>query len=130
MGRPCDEIRFGEPFAFRMLWNHGKAIPGAYYAIRVSDDQDRLLFAVNTLSTVLMIESRGLHDVICQVTTNVLVPGEYYAALGCYIRPHTLISVLDPCLKLVVVNVPYRTSKVFNIVGNPAFAIQPAWEQR
>ncbi len=129
-GDPCEHIQFGEPFAIRMMWNHRSAIPSAAYAIRVNDDHEHLLFAVNTLLTDLAIETQGTHTVICKVETNVLTPGEYFVSVGCYVRPHTSVSVVDSCMKLVVVDVPFNKTQPFNIIGKPAFALQGKWEER
>ena len=128
-GVPCQHLRFGEPFTIHMLWKQWSDIPGVAYAIRVYDEGDRFLIAVNTINTDLEIESKGMQDVLCKFDYNVLVPGEYYISIGSYIRPHTDVQVVDPCLKLVVVNVPYRPDIIFNIVGNPVFALHPSWNK-
>lgn len=128
-GERCQNLRFGEPFSIRMLWEHAKQIEGVAYAIRIYDDRDRFLSAANTLNSGLEIESSGTHEVQCKFAENVLVPGEYYVSVGCYIRPHTALCVVESCLKLLVLDVPYRASHGFNILGNPVFALHPSWTQ-
>jgi lipopolysaccharide transport system ATP-binding protein len=128
--KPCEHLKFGEPFTIRMLWQHFAEIDGVAYAIRVHDTRERFLFAVNTLSTDLRIGSKGLHEVLCKFSDNVLVPGEYDVSIGCYIRPHTSIHVVDLCVRLIVLNVPHRTDNGFNIVGDPLIAIQASWIQK
>jgi lipopolysaccharide transport system ATP-binding protein len=126
-GEPCHRLHFGEPFAIRMRWLHTSAIPGAAYAIRVYDEQDLFLFAVNTLDAHLKIEEKGIHEIHCGFRHNVLVPGEYYVSIGCYIRPYRKVHAVEPCFKLVVVNASSSGDTSFNIVGNPAFAMFPSW---
>jgi lipopolysaccharide transport system ATP-binding protein len=127
---PCQTLKFGEPFTVRMVWRHFTDIAGAAYAVRVYDVRERFLFAVNTIDSGVEIASTGLHEVLCRFSDNVFVPGEYYVSIGCYIRPHTNVHVVDLCLKLAVVNVPYRDHNVFNIVGDPMFAVHPSWIQK
>lgn len=119
----CEHLRFGEPFAIRMLLQHFSAIPAVAYAIRIYDSQNRFLSAVNTLNEDLSIEDEGLHDINCKFTQNILVPGEYYISIGCYIRPHTTVYLVEPCLSLVVQDVSYNENKPFTIMGNPVFAM-------
>jgi homopolymeric O-antigen transport system ATP-binding protein len=126
-GKPCQNVHFGEPFSVRMRWLHTSAIQGAAYAIRVHDERDCFLFAVNTLNAHLRIEKEGIHEVRCRFQHNVLVPGEYSVSIGCYVRPHTKVHAVEPCFKLVVVNVPSHPDTLFNIVGNPTFAMFPSW---
>jgi lipopolysaccharide transport system ATP-binding protein len=127
-GTQCQHLRFGEPFTIRMVWQHASDIPAVSYAIRIYDERERFLCAANTLNTNLPIESRGIHQVLCKFDQNVLIPGEYHLTIGCYIRPHTNVHVVDPCLKLIILNVPYYPNANFNIVGNPAFAVQSSWK--
>jgi hypothetical protein len=102
----------------RMLWQHRSDIPEVAYAIRTYDDHERLLFAVNTLCTDLEIEEEGIHEVLCRFDHNVLVPGENYVSIGCYIRPHTIIHAIDPCLSLTVLDIPYNARNVFKLWKN------------
>lgn len=125
----CQHLRFGEPFTIRMVWLHSSEIPGASYTVRVYDRHDRFLFAANTINLNLAIEEKGVHSVDCRFDHNVLVPGNYYISIGCYVRPHTNMHVVDPCLKLVILDVSFRANASFNIVGNPAFALFPSWNK-
>jgi lipopolysaccharide transport system ATP-binding protein len=128
--QPCQTLKFGEPFTVRMVWRHFTEVAGAAYAVRVYDARERFLFAVNTIDTGVEIASTGRHEVLCRFSDNVFVPGEYYFSIGCYIRPQTNVHVVDLCLKVAVVNVPYRDRNVFNIVGDPMFAVHPSWVQK
>ena len=127
-GDRCQHLRFAEPFSVQMRWFHSSTIPGASYSIRVSNESDRLLFAVNTLNEPVSIDDKGVHEIKCTFSYNVLVPGEYYISIGCYVRPHSKIQAIEPCLKLVVDEIPYYSTNSFNIVGNPVFAMTPSWK--
>jgi len=129
-GKRCQHLKFGEPYSIRMLWKHSSRIDGVAYAVRIYDDRDRFLCAVNTLNSDLEIDQPGIHDVQCKVANNILVPGEYYISMGCYVRPHTNVHVVDSCLKFVILNVPYQAENSFNIVGSPVFVLQPSWSQK
>lgn len=126
-GKPSEYLYFGEPFSIRLLWRHWSDIYGVSYAIRFYDAHERFLFAVNTLGLDLGLEAHGLHEVYCNMHHNVLIPGSYYCSIGCYIRPHTTIQSIDPCLSFSVIEVPYQAGPTFNIVGNPIFAVNAAW---
>jgi lipopolysaccharide transport system ATP-binding protein len=123
----CDHLRFGEDFTVRMLWEQKADIPNLSYAIRVSDGYDRLIFAVNTINSSLETDRRGIHEIRCRVSPNVLVPGEYRVSIGAYVRPHTTLHVVDPCMKLIVVDTAYLLDHAFNIVGKPLVALRPSW---
>lgn len=126
-GEPCEHLRFGEPFTIRMRWVHNVPIQGVAYAIRVIDDRDRLLFAVNTLNTTLEFGRPGTRDIRCFFKQNVLTPGEYYVSVGCYVRPHTIIHAVERCFKLNVVNIANHIDHSFNIVGDPLVALTASW---
>jgi|SoiMetStandDraft_2_1073263.scaffolds.fasta_scaffold00805_5 homopolymeric O-antigen transport system ATP-binding protein len=49
-GTRCNHLRFWEDFTVRMLWEQKSDISNLFYAIRVSDSHDRLVFAVNTIN--------------------------------------------------------------------------------
>ena len=127
-GDPCARLRFAEPFSVRMRWFHSATIQGASYSIRVFDESDRLLFAVNTLNEPITIEEEGVHEIKCTFTHNVLVPGDYYISIGCYVRPHSKIQAIEPCLRLVVLDIPFYPTNSFNVVGSPVFAMRPSWK--
>lgn len=127
--QPTDSLLFGEPFSFRLSWQHWVEPLAAAYAIRVYDPKDRLLFAANTLDSSLNIDTQGFCTVTCAFSTNVLPPNEYRVLVGCYVRPHTILDEVESCLKLVVLNVPYRPSFTFNIVGDPAIILPHTWSQ-
>jgi lipopolysaccharide transport system ATP-binding protein len=126
-GTRCNHLRFGEDFTVRMLWEQKSDIPNLSYAIRVSDGYDRLIFAVNTINSSLKTDRRGTHEIRCRVSPNVLVPGEYRVSIGAYVRPHTTLHVVDPCMKLIVVDTAYLLDHAFNIVGKPLVALRPSW---
>jgi lipopolysaccharide transport system ATP-binding protein len=125
-----DQLRFGESFAIRIVWEHFSDIPGVSYSIRVYDELSRFLFAANTIGTPLKIEAKGIHAVQCQFEPNILVPGVYYLSIGAYVRPYTTIYVAERCLRLVVSSMPYREDNPFNIVGRPLVAVHPKWSMR
>ena len=125
--KACQHLRFGEPFSVRMLWQRRKELPAACYSIQAHDERNRFLFATNTIGTGIDIEDAGLHEVVCRFDHNVLVPGTYYFSVGCYVRPHTTVDAVAPCLRVMVVNIPYGGRRVFDIVGNPAVAVQASW---
>jgi lipopolysaccharide transport system ATP-binding protein len=129
-GKPCQALKFGEPFTLRMVWRHSAEVAGAAYAVRVHDARERFLFAVNTIGSGVEIAGAGLREVLCRFSDNVLVPGKYYFSMGCYVRPHTSLHVVEIGLKLAVVNVPYRGDNAFNIVGDPIFALHASWTQK
>jgi lipopolysaccharide transport system ATP-binding protein len=122
-----NELRFGESFTIRMLWEHFSNIPGVSYSIRVYDEYNRLLFAVNTTNSAVRIEDRGIHEVSCKFEPNILIPGVYYFSIGSYVRPYTTIHVVERCLRLVVLRSPYHPSYPFNIMGQPLVAVRPQW---
>jgi len=127
-GRNCEYLKFGEPFSIHMVWKHEEPIPAVAYAIRLYDDRDRFLFGVNTLNTNISISEKGIYNIICNIDSNVLVPGNYYLSIGAYIRPHTSIHVKEHCLTASIINVPFYGDHNFNIVGNPVIALKPRWE--
>jgi hypothetical protein len=129
-GARSEQLRFGEDFSVRMVWQHFSDIPGVSYSIRVYDECSRFLFAVNTISTSLRIEDTGIHEVDCKFDPNILVPGVYYFSIGSYVRPYTTIHVVERCLRLVVASMPYRADNRFNIVGRPLVAVHPEWSTR
>lgn len=129
-GESCQNVKFGEPFTIRMRWLHRSSIRGATYAIRVYNEREVLLFAVNTLTADLQIERKGLHEVHCRFDHNVLVPGEYYVCIGCYVRPHTTVHTVDPCFKLLIGNLAFHPLRSFNIAGNATFAMFPSWTRQ
>jgi homopolymeric O-antigen transport system ATP-binding protein len=127
-GNGCQHLRFAEPFSVRMRWFHSSKIMGASYSIRVFDESDRFLFAVNTLNEAVSLDEQGVHEVTCTFPQNVLVPGEYFVSIGCYVRPHSKVQAIEPCLKLWVDDIPFYPNNAFNIVGNPVFAMTPSWK--
>jgi lipopolysaccharide transport system ATP-binding protein len=129
-GTRCNHLRFGEDFTVRMLWEQESDIPNLSYAIRVSDSYDRLIFAVNTINSSLKTDRRGIHEIRCRVSPNVLVPGEYRVSIGAYVRPHTTLYVVDPCMKLIVLDTAYLLDHAFNIVGKPLVALRPSWDMK
>ncbi|MBW7943327.1 MAG: Wzt carbohydrate-binding domain-containing protein, partial [Candidatus Kuenenia stuttgartiensis] len=120
-------IRYQEPFSIKMLWKCLSSIRAAAYAVRFYDNQNRLLFALNTLDLELESVAPGLHELIVHFPINPLPPGAYYVTLGCYIRPHSIIQEIENCLKVVVENIPYRSGKLFNVIGNPIVTIPAEW---
>ena len=129
-GTRCNHLRFGEDFTVRMLWEQKSDISNLSYAIRVSDSYDRLVFAVNTINSSLKTDRRGIHEIRCRVNPNVLVPGEYRVSIGAYLRPHTTLHVVDPCMKLIVLDTAYLSDHPFNIVGKPLVALRPSWDMK
>ena len=127
-GKQCQYVRFGEPFSIRMIWKHYSNIQGLAYAIRIYDSHNRLLCAMNTLN-VTINEDKGIHEVICKFEYNIFIPQEYYISIGSYIRPHTAIHVVDPCLKLIVEDIAYNKDNPFTILGSPLFVVPVNWEQ-
>jgi lipopolysaccharide transport system ATP-binding protein len=129
-GAPSHFLHFGEPFTIHMLWQHWSAIEGVAYAIRFYDLHNRLLFAVNSINTELQIESKGIHNIDCRFDENVLIPGEYIVSIGCYIRPHTVVHVIDTCFIIKIINSSYRLDNIFDIFGEPIFALNPSWRSK
>jgi homopolymeric O-antigen transport system ATP-binding protein len=129
-GIRCNYLRFGEDFTVRMLWEQKSDILNLSYAIRVSDNYDRLIFAVNTINSSLKTDRRGVHEILCRVRPNILVPGEYRISVGAYVRPHTTLHVVDPCMKLIVLDTAHLPDHTFNIVGKPLVALRPSWDMK
>jgi lipopolysaccharide transport system ATP-binding protein len=127
-GKTAQYIHFGEPFAICMEWQHFRSTPAMAYALRIYDSQNRFLCAVNSLNTNFSIEEHGIRQIVCAFDHNVLVPGDYTISIGCYIRPHTVVHVVDPCFRLVIQNVPYHQSHPFNILDNPLFMMPASWK--
>ena len=128
-GEPCQYLRFGEPFSIRMLWQHRSDIKGVNYSIRVFDNRDRFLCAVNTQTSDMKIESVGTHEIRCRFDQNVLAPGDYFFTISCFVKPKTtMLHVAERCLGSVVSDVPYYSDNIFNIRGNPIFAQQATWQ--
>jgi homopolymeric O-antigen transport system ATP-binding protein len=126
-GEPCNAILFGEPFAFRMRWHHRTLeTRSSAYALEMHDDRDRFLFAVNTLTCDLDVGRTGRREVTCSFPHNVLVPGSYYVAIGCWARPRC-IHFVEHCLRFEVLTAPYRNEEPFNIFGGPIFAMKSSW---
>ena len=96
-GRSTDFVRFGEPFSIHMRWRNHKAVPGSFYFVRVTDEQGRQLFTVNHRG-LLDVESAGDHAVVCRFDHNVLVPGRYWASLGCFLMPKTFLHHVENAL--------------------------------
>jgi homopolymeric O-antigen transport system ATP-binding protein len=129
-GTRCDHLRFGEDFTVRMLWEQVSRISNLSYAIRVSDSYERLIFAVNTINSSLKTDRQGIHEIRCRISPNVLVPGEYRVAIGAYLRPHTTLHAIDPCMKLIVLDTSCSPDHTFNIVGKPLVALRPLWDMK
>jgi lipopolysaccharide transport system ATP-binding protein len=106
-GEPGGSVRFGEPFAVRMVWENRAAIPGAFYFVQVDDDRGRLISATNHRGEDLDVERPGRHEVVCRVESNVLVPGDYTLSIGCFQRPKTFFHHVPHCLRLQVLEVAY-----------------------
>ena len=128
VGQPCEYLHFGEPFAVRMVWKHNASIRGGSYALRIYDAHNRFLCATNTIKTSAFNENPGIYHLVCSVMLNLFVPGEYCVAIGCYIRPHTTVYVIDPCLRIIIQDIPHAQNTPFNIIGNPIFAIHASWK--
>jgi lipopolysaccharide transport system ATP-binding protein len=125
---PCEFLRFGEGFRIRMLWEHSATLAGLSYAVRISDDYDRFLFAANTINDPhLPIDQPGIHEVFCSFGTNILVPGFYNVTIGSYLRPHRTIHVANRCLRLVVAKIAYDSRHPFDVVGDPLVALAAEW---
>jgi lipopolysaccharide transport system ATP-binding protein len=129
-GTRCGHLRFGEDFTVRMLWEQKSNISNLSYAIRVSDSYDRLIFTLNTINSSLKTDRRGIHEIRCKVSPNVLVPGEYRVSIGAYLRPHTTLHAIDPCMKFIVLDTSYLPDHTFNIVGKPLVALRPSWDMK
>jgi lipopolysaccharide transport system ATP-binding protein len=126
----CNQLRFGEPFWIRMHWKHNNPVPAIAYAVRVFDDYDRLLFAVNTLDhDELCLECSGDHIVTCGFPNNILPPGRYRVAIGAWVRPHTEVQVIEDCIAICVDTVPFASDHRFEIVGSPAAAVKVLWKK-
>ena len=128
-GRSCDSLLYREPFALRMVWRHFVEVAASSYAVRVYDNRNRFLFAVNTLGSDLQLHHPGLREITCSFDYNVLIPGNYYVTIGCYVRPYKEVHVVKDCLRLTILPVPYQSGPRFSVVGDPAFALHPDWSQ-
>jgi lipopolysaccharide transport system ATP-binding protein len=126
-GKPCETLKFGEPFSIHMIWYHVSPIQALAYAIRVYDSQNRFLCATNTLSSDFSVDHRGEYDVLCKFDPNVLVPGEYYLSIGAYIRPHKTLHIVEACIKLIIEEIAYNQDNLFNVVGSPIFSMPTSW---
>jgi lipopolysaccharide transport system ATP-binding protein len=127
--KSCDALRYGEPFSLRMVWRHLVDVAGNSYAVRVYDNRNRFLFAVNTLGTHLRLDGPGLREATCSFEHNVLVPGSYYLTIGCYVRPSREVHIVKDCIRLTILDVPYDPGARFAILGDPVFALHPHWNQ-
>jgi hypothetical protein len=77
----------------------------------------------------MRLDHRGLREITCTFDNNVLVPGDYYVTIGCYVRPYKEVHVVKDCLRLTIQAAPYQRGLRFSIVGDPAFALHPEWSQ-
>lgn len=126
-GERCKSLRFAEPFSLRMRWRHRSRIPGAFYFLRAFDNLGRHLFSVNHLGTGLDVQSEGLHEVVCHFPFSVLIPGAYSITVGCFVPPKTFVHLVEDCLGLLVVDVPYGDS-LLNVPEQAIFAPRPRWQ--
>jgi lipopolysaccharide transport system ATP-binding protein len=126
-GESGGTLLFGEPFAFRMRWQHRAPSRGTDYAVRVHDYRDHFLFAANTTASRLRLDTKGEREVICSFAENALVPGEYYVNIGCYVWPGKASHVVEQCLRFSVLVAPYDSNVPFNIVGDPLFSMKCSW---
>lgn len=124
-----DSVLFGEPFYIRMKFVHKSRLPGISYSIRIYDQKERLVSAANTLKDELDIEKKGVIDIFCFLPGNFFIPGEYRVAIGCYIRPSSIIDEVNDCLKLIINNTPHSKDFTFTLVGDPAVAIPSKWSK-
>jgi lipopolysaccharide transport system ATP-binding protein len=111
-GAPRPHLRFGEPFAVAMEWEHREPIQGVSYFLRVYDNRERLLFAANTWHEELALDAAGRHGVVCAVEANALVPGDYSITLGCFVRPRTVVHLVEHALGFQVTEVPFAGGAV------------------
>lgn len=123
----CGQLRFGEPFAIRLVWQHQRRMTGAFYFIRVHDDRRRLIFAANTKNAGLALDEASRHELYCTVPENVLVPGLYSLSVGCYAQTHPTIHHVDPCLSFRVTEVPYRPTHVLDTLWDSVVAVRCSW---
>jgi lipopolysaccharide transport system ATP-binding protein len=124
-------VLFGEPFTIQLTWQNTVTLPESIdYAIRVYDERDRFVTAVNTTQTNGLVPFEiGTHTVRCRVETNLLTPGEYRIAIGAYIRPHTTLQNIDDCLKLSVDEVAYDPKFMYTLRNKPVVALPATWEE-
>jgi lipopolysaccharide transport system ATP-binding protein len=127
-GEPCEHLRFGEAFSVRMVWDYRARLPGIFYWIWVTDQRGRLLCAANTRDGDLVLQSVGIQSVTCVFDQNAFVPGEYYISIGCY-TPFNPVSVLDPCLTLAVISIPFDPDYAFDTTNASIFSMRAHWEQ-
>ena len=127
-GRPCDSVRFGEPFSVAMKWRQAATSAEPTYALRLYNTQDRLLFAANSVVSQIEDSGRaGTRWVNCRFEHNALVPGDYSISIGCYVRPDTTLHAAERCLAFAVLDVPYREEHTYTLVGAPLFAPETHW---
>ncbi len=129
-GSTAQTVLFGEPFTLKTVWNNTATLPDAVsYTIRLFDDRDRLITAMNTTQTALQPTAEGLHTLMCHVPHNYLTPGEYRVEVGCYVRPHTTLLKIDDCIKLVVSDVAFDRQFLYTLMQNPIIALPAQWEE-
>jgi lipopolysaccharide transport system ATP-binding protein len=107
-GRACSHVSLGEPFGLRLRWLHRDRIHGAEYLARVFDQRERFLFGTNTQRVPLGLEAAGVHEVVCRVESNVLVPGEYTVTVGCFVPPNTRMHQVEACVSFGVFETPFE----------------------
>ena len=131
-GSDAQTVLFGEPFTIQTVWHNNSKLPEAVsYTIRLFDDRDRLITAMNTTQNDdIQPTAEGLHTLTCRVPNNYLAPGEYRVEVGCYIRPHTTLLKVDDCMKLVVSDVAFDRQFMYTLVNRPAVALPAEWGEQ
>jgi lipopolysaccharide transport system ATP-binding protein len=129
-GSNAQTVLFGEPFTIQTVWHNREKLSDAVsYTIRLFDERDRLVTAMNTIQTDLQPTDEGRHTLVCHVPHNYLTPGEYRVEVGCYIRPHTTLLKIDDCLKLVVSDVAFDRQFLYTLKQNPVVALPAEWQE-
>jgi len=127
-GRRTGRLRLGEPFTLRMRWRHREPIRGASYFVRVFDARDRMIFSTNTHASDLVLDGAGVHDAECRVEANVLMPGDYAATIGCFVRPKTMVQQVEAALSFEVLPVPHEDDVQLD-VGPALVAVPTRWSR-
>lgn len=127
---PTQSILFGEPFTVETTWFNNMVLPESVsYSIRLYDERDRLVTEVESLNTDLAPISEGEHTVRCGITNNYLAPGDYRAAVGCFVRPHTKLHNIDNCLRFTISEVSHDAGFAYTSNKKPAVQLPAVWEE-
>lgn len=122
-----NEIKFREPFSIVMKWQKNVLVNSLAFAIRIFDNNEKFVCAINTLNSTIKYNAIGEDEITLSIDLNFFVPGEYFLNIGAFIRPHSQLDLHEKCVKLIITDQAYKGFFKYNIVGEAMMALEGKW---